>query len=42
MPTVCPECNEVYDFNDMMPTDGKLCYHNFVCEYCYDDLESDD
>jgi len=42
MPTTCPECGEIVDFNDMQPTTGKLSYHAFVCEYCYDELESDE
>lgn len=42
MPCNCPECGDIVDLNDMMRTDGKLCYHSLVCEDCYDNLESDE
>lgn len=42
MPTPCPECGEVVEFNDMVKTDGKLSYHNMVCQDCHDELESDE
>lgn len=38
----CPECGNHTDFRDMVKTDGKLCYHNFVCVRCYVNLENDD
>jgi hypothetical protein len=42
MPTPCPECNDVVEFNDMQTTVGRLCYHNFVCQDCFENLESDE
>lgn len=42
MPTPCPECGDLVEFNDMIRTDGKLCYHSFICSDCYEDLESDE
>ncbi len=42
MPTPCPECGDVVEFEDMKQTDGKLCYHSFVCQDCFYELESDE
>lgn len=39
----CPECGEVVELNDMRTVEAyKLCYHNMVCDDCYENLESDD
>jgi hypothetical protein len=42
MPCNCPECGDIVELNDMCQTVGKLCYHSLVCEYCFDELESDE
>lgn len=42
MPCNCPECGEVVELNDMVKTDGKLSYHNMVCQDCYEELENED
>ena len=41
IPCNCPECGEVVELNDMRDTEDKLCYHNKVCEDCYEILEDD-
>jgi hypothetical protein len=41
MPTSCPECGAIVEFNSMVTTFEKICYHSLVCEDCYEDLESD-
>lgn len=40
---VCPECDcSVKSYSDFKNTDGKLCYHAYVCGDCYKELESDE
>ena len=41
IPTPCPECNDIVEFDDMKEATGKLSYHAYVCEDCYYELESD-
>ncbi|EHV9720314.1 hypothetical protein BTZ53_10615 [Vibrio parahaemolyticus] len=42
MPTPCPSCFDIVEFNDMVRTDGKDSIHDLVCQDCYDLLECDD
>ena len=39
----CPECHcKVKAHSDFKTTDGKLSYHAYVCDECFEELESDD
>lgn len=40
--TLCNECNGYFEYNEMCDTTGKLCYHAYVCQECYNELESDE
>jgi len=38
----CLECGLEVHTHEMRTAEGKLCYHNKVCQDCYKELESDD
>ena len=40
MPTTCPECLEVVEFNDMVNV-AECGAAVFLCEYCADDQDEE-
>jgi DNA-directed RNA polymerase subunit RPC12/RpoP len=37
----CLDCSKTVQQDGMKDTEGKLCYHNYVCADCYENLEND-